>query len=327
MTDAIRLSDGDVATNYRRLLREHVHNRLDAAALDRHVRCAASVLFQSGLSWQKQLLLDDIMNRFEADRSGADPAPAFFASPARPNRPVAEVAKHRYGLALTLAPNFAEACYALAILKWREGTADDVIRLFRAAVGTAMTPHPGSPPHANLAANALWNLAEIHRTQGRNDAAETYYQQALSRLGNFGVSHIEVAKFFRQRGAVPEAASHYERIMPYSHLYAAEFVEPVYGPDERVPNDSQGNSCDPLTVTPLESIAGAGTIVYWWHLYAVLPPSFGSATGERLAEFFAPMSWTAKIAAPFRKWTERNNSPRFATSLAGAKALLSTQSA
>jgi tetratricopeptide (TPR) repeat protein len=321
MAESASLSDEEVAANYRGLLCERIHPRLEPAAINRHIRCAASVLFQSGLAWQKQLLLDDIINRFEAERASADPALAFFTSPPRPTEPIADVAQRRYSLALTLAPNFAEACYALAILKRRAGARDDAVRLFRSVIGTTTTPHPGAQPHANLEANALWNLAEIHSSQGQNDAAETCYRDALTRLGNFGVSHAAVAEFLRQRGRASEAASQYERIMPYTHLYAAEFVEPAYGPDERAPLDSQGNVCDPLAVTPLETATGGETIAYWWHLYVVLSPSFGPASAERLAEFARPAGWTAKIASPFRKWNERN-APRFATSLAGAKALV-----
>jgi tetratricopeptide (TPR) repeat protein len=153
------------------------------------------------------------------------------------------------------------------LLRRRAGDAREAIALFEAA--TRARPHPNALPHAQVAGNSWRNLAEIHRDQGDDELAEAAFRKALDLIGNHGVYHDEIAEWLRRRGRLGEAAVQYELIMPYSHLYASEFSDPNFPPEDRLPLDADGRPCDPLKVTAVSSAQPQGIIIYWWHLYVL----------------------------------------------------------
>jgi tetratricopeptide (TPR) repeat protein len=267
---AVPTSERDIARDYGVFLR-HFGLRLRGKDLQRQRLGAASALYQAGLYRQKLLFQHDLMQGFSARAGANEPQPAFFehCSALLGGEQDLEQAERYYTLALKILPDFAEALYALALLKRRAGLAKEAIALFRAAAQA--TPHPQAFPHAHIPANCWRNLAEIHRDSGDGDAAEACFRKALDHLGIHGVYHEEIAAFMHQRGHYAEAVRHYELLMRYSHVYAAHFVEPNYLPDQRLPRDAAGRPCDPLKPTVIEQSADGGQLVYWWHLYLQVP--------------------------------------------------------
>jgi tetratricopeptide (TPR) repeat protein len=290
-------SGEDIALEYRRFVAVSVLPGSDQTAVDRQVRAAAVALFQAGLLRHKLLLLSETIDRFEERRAPQDPRCIFpeFLHQLGQDPPLAAVAERYYRLALVLSPDFVEAIYALAVLK-QDHNPPEAVELFRLALHHAGMGHPAAQAHAHMVANAFWNLAGLYRRRGDDKAADAAYGQAFSRLQNYGVHHVALADFQRRRGKVDAAAIEYERIMPYSHLYAAEFVEPAYSPEERLPVDPAGQPLDPLAATAVETVAGAGTIVYWWHLYVLLPPKFGPPSSERLWPCVRPLALPQRTA-------------------------------
>jgi tetratricopeptide (TPR) repeat protein len=288
----LKSPEQQIVCEYRELVSEGLTEQLDEAARIRHLRAAASAFFQAGVLRHKLLFLTDIVGRIERERAACDPDCAFFerfVSRDAPNDEAAET-ERRYRLALALAPDFAEAKYNLALLRRRAGAFTEALHLFDGA--TSATLHPRAQPYAHLAANALWQSAAIHCLLRDDDAAAHAYDGALARLGNFGVDHLSIALFLRRRGRIEEAAEHFERIMPYSHLYAAEFVDPDYDDHERLPVGVDGRPCDPVIATPVSEIPGVGTIFYWWHLYVLL------REGEAADIDAAFTNWAADRARP-----------------------------
>jgi tetratricopeptide (TPR) repeat protein len=311
--------DERIAQRYGDLLVEALADPLDASAAMAQTAAAAGALFQAGVLRHKLLLITDILERFDEDKTLADPGNVFFEqSAARVSCALPDVERY-YRLALTLFPTFAEARYNLATLRQRAGAVDEALQLFSSA---AEAP-PRALPSAQLTANALWHIATIHRILGQDDAAAGAYRRAVAQLGNFGVDHSSVAKFLRRRGSVDEAALHFERIMPYSHLYAPEFVEPDYTKGERLPNGPDGRPCDPLTATPLDVIKGVGRVVYWWHLYILEPNDAPLATAEALVGNWVAMgSARRRLLGLWGKLHGHSATLCAATSLDGLKKLL-----
>ena len=268
---AMPSSDDDIALNYQSFIQNFALD-LDEINLDRQKRAAAAALYQAGVYRHKLLMLHDLMQRFSAQADATDPLPAFFAyctSLVGDEALLAQTSRY-YTLAVQLLPDFAEALYALALLKRRESLTAEAIALFQAAIEAR--PHPNAQAHAHIAANAWRNLAELHRDQGRADLAEACFRSALECLGIHGVYHAEFAEFLRSRGRYAEAVMHYERMMPYSHLYASQFTEPDYPPEERLPLCVDGKPCDVLRPAVIGATADGQQQVYWWHLRFTLPP-------------------------------------------------------
>jgi tetratricopeptide (TPR) repeat protein len=311
--------DERIAQRYRDLLMEALAEPLDASAATAQTAVAASALFQAGVLRHKLLLITDILERFDVDRTLAEPRNAFLEqSAARVSCAITDVERY-YRLALILFPTFAEARYNLATLRQRAGAVDEALRLFSSAAEAS----PRALSAAQLSANALWHIATLYRIIGQDGAAAEAYCRAVAQLGNFGVNHSSLAEFLRRRGHVDEAAAHFERIMPYSHLYAPEFVEPDYAKGERLPNGPDGRPCDPLTPTPLDVIAGIGRVVYWWHLYILEPKDTPLATAEILVGNWIAMGSARRRLRGF--WAKLHGHPATlcaATSLDGLKKLL-----
>ncbi len=303
-----------IASCYGEILRGGLVERLNAAAAARQRRAAAAAFLQAGLRHHQLLLLGEIMTPVGVEGAPGDPACAFFGhtDPAAACRREAAAAERHYRIALALAPDLAEAKYNLALLCRRDGALDEALLLFAGAASTP--PHPRAKPHAHLAANAFWQSAAIHHLRGDHGAVARAYERALTLLGNFGVDHLSVALFLRERGRLEEAAEHFERIMPYSHLYAAEFVEPDYEEHEKLPAGADGQPCDPLLATKVDEIPMAGAIFYWWHLYFLVPkdeprPDLGAVV----------LTWAAGGAGPRLAGLWRR--PRRALPLAAAASI------
>ena len=309
MTARSGAMDDRIAARYRALVAQRLRQPPEVA--DRQARAVAAALHQAGLYRHKLLLLQDVMDRFAARRGAGDPAPAF---PGELRRRIgdadpAAAAERHYRLALVLVPAFAEALYALALLRWRAGALAEAEHLFARAA--AAQPWDGAPPHEHLAANALWNVAALRADAGDAASVERY-REALVRLDNFGVDHAAFAALLRRRGEVAEAAIHYERLMPYSHRYAAEFVEPDYAPAERLPADRDGLPCSPLVPTPVAD-SRAGTIWYWWHLYFLVPPPTAADTRAALRRVLLEDGWLGWFG---RAWRRPSGRVRIALSAA-----------
>jgi len=285
---------------YHQLLSLDLAEPLPIEEAVRHARAAAVAFFRAGVVRHKLLLLQEIMERFDAKGDVGDPPPVLSdrAGKFAYSDSHKDAAERHYAAAVALAPDFAEALYNLAVLARASGDREKALRLFRLAAGAR--PHPGAKPHSHFVANALWNVATLQRELGLVDAAIDSYMRALNLLDNFGVHHLELATFLHDLGRLDEAAMHYERIMPYSHLYAAEFVEPNYAEDERQPLDPAGNPLSPFAATMIQKIDGRGCIYYWWHLYLLVPHGsrpIDAATLER--------SWlsveTSLVDVPLRR--------------------------
>jgi tetratricopeptide (TPR) repeat protein len=213
----------------------------------------------------------DLMRAFAAAGGASEPQPIFFeyCTTLIGSESTQAQAERYYRLALRLLPDSAEALYALALLRRRAGDAREAIALFEAA--TRARQHPNALPHAQVAGNSWRNLAEIHRDQGDDRLAEAAFRKALELIGNHGVYHHEIAEWLRRRGRLGEAALQYELTMPYSHLYASEFSEPNFPPGDRLPLDTHGRPFDPLKPTILEEGNQNSSLIYWWHLYFLIP--------------------------------------------------------
>jgi tetratricopeptide (TPR) repeat protein len=211
------------------------------------------------------------MKGFSTAAGPTDPRPAFFdycSSLIGGEEDLARAARY-YRLALRLVPDFAEALYALALLKRRGGATTEAIALFEAAADAQ--PHPNAVSHAHITANSWRNLAEMRLEYGKNELAEACFRKALDHLGIHGVYHAKIAAFMRARGHLAEAARQYELLMPYSHVYPSQFSEPNYPLEETLPFGANGRPCDPLTPTSIRESADGGRLAYWWHLYLPIP--------------------------------------------------------
>jgi tetratricopeptide (TPR) repeat protein len=262
--------DEGIARHYPTFLR-HFAVELGAMTVNQQIRAATAALYQAGLYRHKLLFVHDLMSGFSATAGLREPRPAFFdycASLIGDERDLMQAERY-YRLALQLVPDFAEALYALALLKRRAGVTAEAVTLFEAAARAL--PHPNAVPHAHIAANSWRNLAEIYRDVGNDELAEACFRKALDHFGNHGVYQAEIAEFLRARGRIAEAARQYQLLMPYSHLYPSEFSEPNFPPQDRLPLARTGHPCDPLTPTIAGEGANGARLVYWWHVYLLLP--------------------------------------------------------
>ena len=121
--------------------------------------------------------------------------------------------------------------------------------------------------------------------------AESLFRQALSLLDNFGPEHVRLPRLLQQLGKNLEALDHFKRITPYSHRYAAEFVEPEYQADELLPRLANGMIADPST--PVRIDGHNGNIAYWAHLYFEVAQTQPIADVVRLAKAISNRSFFA----------------------------------
>jgi tetratricopeptide (TPR) repeat protein len=165
-----------------------------------------------------------------------------------------------YRQALVLHPRLAEAHYALARLLRADVDRQQTLDGFAAVL--LLVPHPEAPSHAFLLANAHWERAIIFEALGSTVEALSEYRAALTKLDNFGVHHVQVARFFRRLGLVEEAAEHFRRCMTYSHRYFAEFVLPPLEPAQ------------PSAVPSIEVVhtnRRGEKVVFWQGAYFAVP--------------------------------------------------------
>lgn len=265
------VNDEGIASHYRSFL-EHFGIRLEIKDLKRQKHAAAVALYQAGLYRHKLLFLYDLMKQFETSGGAIDPRPAFFdlCSSLIGGEEELMRAVRYYRLALLLLPDFAEALYSLGVLERRVNATNEAMRFFEAA---AIAPaHPNAVTHAHIAANSWRNLAEMHRDLGNDETAEACFRKALHHHGIHGVYQAEIAEFLRAHGHIAEAAQQYGLTIPYTHLYPSEFSEPNYPLEEQLPLDPDGKPCDPLLPTVVAGDANGRRILYWWHLYFLVPP-------------------------------------------------------
>jgi tetratricopeptide (TPR) repeat protein len=224
---------------------------------------AASAFYQAGVERHRRLFLSEIIADFEASDSERDGAHAAVEKGLL--HKVDDEAHERiawyYETALAYAPGFAEPLYNLAALRRDSGCLDEAFALFLRAAQAR--PHRHARPHALVVANAFWEAASIAATRGRLGEAETLFRRALHLHGNFGPEHVRFPRLLQRLGKNEEALDHFELITTYSHRYAAEFIEPDYGPDELLPRNPDGTSFDPSEMTRING----GEIFYWAHLY------------------------------------------------------------
>ena len=290
------ISDEDIAQHYTSFL-QNFGVELDDEDLQRQKRAAAAALYQAGLYRHKLLFLYELMKGFSTAAGPVDPDPVFFnycSSLIGGEEDLARAALY-YRLALQLVPDFAEALYALGLLKRRAGATTEAIALFEAAADAQ--PHPNAVPHAHIAANSWRNLAEIRLEYRKNELAEACFRKALDHLGIHGVYHAQIAEFMRARGHLAAAARQFELLMPYSHVYASQFSEPNYPPEDRLPLDLDGRPCDPLKPTDIRKSADGGRLVYWWHLYLPIPPGtpFDAASLVKMRPQAQPIAETCAV--------------------------------
>jgi tetratricopeptide (TPR) repeat protein len=142
-----------------------------------------------------------------------------------------DVAFDCYHRALAHAPAFAEAHYGVAMLAV---DIKDSASARHLAAASRLAPHPGSRDHARLTANADWELAKVRADHQKPTRSIGWYRRALKRLDNFGVDQRRYPDLLRRTGNFDEALLQYDRLIPYSHRYSAEFVLPdlTAGPPE-----------------------------------------------------------------------------------------------
>jgi tetratricopeptide (TPR) repeat protein len=224
---------------------------------------AASAFFQAGVARHRRLFLSEMVDDLEASASQDDPAHAARETLLlhEVNDQSRESVARYYEVAIALAPGFAEPLYNLASLRRDSGRREEALSLFLLAAQAQ--PHSRAKPHALVVANALWEAADIMTGLGRLGEAEASFRRALALNGNFGPDHVRFPRLLQRLGKNQEAVDHFELITPYSHRYAAEFVEPDYHADEMLPRLQDGTPFDPLALTRIDG----DEIYYWAHLY------------------------------------------------------------
>ncbi len=173
------------------------------------------------------------------------------------------IAKTLYQRAVSDAPSFAEAHFGLARAAMAAGEEATALMHFGRVVD--LPAHPDGPAHAHLHANAYWYQANLLEDLGNDAKALECYRNALAKLGNFGVHHLRVAKFFRRLGLGQEAAENFQRCMEYSHRYFAEFsLPPLTPPVKCAP-------CEPASLDPIYTTSLDETVVFWQGRYFAIP--------------------------------------------------------
>lgn len=230
---------------------------------------AAAAFHQAGVERHRRLFLSEMVADLEASGSAQDPAHATreYGLVDQVDERARERVGRYYETAIAFAPRFAEPLYNLAALRRDAGRRDEAFALFLRAAQAP--PHKRAKPHAFVVANAYWEAASLAAAAERLDAAETLFRRALRLQDNFGPEHVRFPRLLQRLGKNEEALDHFERIMRYSHRYAAEFIEPDYADDERLPRSPDGVPFDPFVLTPVNN--GKGRAFYFAHLYFGFP--------------------------------------------------------
>lgn len=269
---------------------------------------AAWAFYQAGVERHRRLFLSEIVTDFEASGSKHDPAHATREAGLlhEVNDQLREGIARYYETAIACAPRFAEPLYNLAALRRDSGRLEEASALFLRAARAR--PHARARAHALVVANAYWEAASIAEARGRLAEAESLFREALRRHGNFGPEHVRFPRLLQRLGKSEEALDHYELLMSFSHRYAAEYVEPDYLSDERVPRHADGTLFDPFALTLVHD--GASQVGYFAHLYFLLPKGSEFSVAELRRTFKAPNFW------PFHHYRMYKRKVRCGTTLA-----------
>jgi tetratricopeptide (TPR) repeat protein len=245
-------------------------------------------LHEVGSYFHQLIMLKEVMDRFLATGSAADPKPAFFDQLAmlHIDFDLGLRARRCYEAALILHPNQAETLYNLAVLDLHDGLRDQAFSAFERVVELAPSSH--CPPQAHLRANAFWNMALILDGSGRSEEATTAFSRAFQLLGNFGVQHRVWADWLQQHRRRVEAVEQYHLMMSYSHRYAPELLLPDLSSDERAARDERGNLLDPFSITPVKQMPDGSQIVYYALLYFKVPAGMDYNDPDVLATAIRP---------------------------------------
>lgn len=232
---------------------------------------AGWIFHQAGMYWHQYLILQETMSTFTTAGGLGDPSPVFHTHLARltGSEPLPVKVRRCYEVALALAPHHAETHYNLGTIEQRAGALN--VAFMRFETVARLGPSPGGQPHAYLLANTRWRMAEILLAQGHQKEAVRCFNLAMRDLSNFGPDHANYARLLRQLGLETEAATHFDRIMSYSHRYAPEFILPMFEARCTLPHDASGHPLDPFAVTESGRSSTGARILFHGGLYFRLP--------------------------------------------------------
>lgn len=242
------------------------------AALRTWKEAAAWIFHQAGARWHHYLVLQEIMDAFRAVGGTGDPEPVFYhhLTGLAGVEPLTVRVRRYYEVALALAPHHAETHYNLATIERRTGAWKAALARLDAVI--RLGPSRDGQPHAHLVANAHWCAAEILLAQGHEREAASRFDVAVHMLNNFGPDHALYAALLRRLGRTEDAATQFERIMPYSHRYVPEFIFPTLAEQYALSKEPSGQPVDPLVLTEMGRTADGARILFHGGLYFRLPP-------------------------------------------------------
>lgn len=239
------------------------------------VRASLFALHLAAAFYRLAIVLDVL--RFYAERahvSELEIAPLAMAIETLVGEQPRAVAEGLYRDALAVSPELAEAHYALACLLRDQHSDQHALESYAAAL--RFSPHPGTPAHAYLHANAHWERATMLEYLGSDVEALVEYRAALAKLDRFGVHHIRVARFFRRLGLLEDAAEQFHRCMTYSHRYFAEFILPPL---------TQPQPPAPPVIEMIHTNKRGEQIVFWQGAYFAVPQARAPVTPNELENF------------------------------------------
>lgn len=221
-----------------------------------------------GVAIHRKAIITDVMHHY-ARLSGLDRQsypPLSVLDPTEWDDTADSLAMQCYDSCVANDDSLAEAHYNRARLLQRLGDRHSALKAFQECL--ERSPHGRSSPHAHLHANAHWESATLHEAVGQPDEALKAYRAALAGLGQFGVHHVRVARFFRKQGLVDEAVAEFRKCMGYSHRYFPEFMPPALV-DEEADAPTQ-NEC-------IYETEQGECVVLWQGRYHALPSSIWHA--------------------------------------------------
>jgi tetratricopeptide (TPR) repeat protein len=255
--------------------------RFSARRRAAHALATARAFYCAGLRLHRELVLAEVMERFERERDDGDPAWVVVPTHGSVSALRASAAV-RYRAALLLHPQLAEACYALARLCEASGDFGSAADLYERA--GRCEPAAETPPQTHWRANALWNAASVRARCGDPDRAKQLHAAAFERLDNFGVDQVDHARLLRGSGQTAAAAEQYDLLMPYRHRYAPELVDDAL--------ERGGEERDPLEASLVDERAGR-RLVAFLNLHFWLPSGAGAS---ELARAPRPSGWWSSLA-------------------------------
>lgn len=224
-----------------------------------------------GVAFHRKAIVSDVMQSY-ARRSGLDRQsypPLCVLDPTTGGETADCIAMQCYDASISVDESLAEAHYNRARLFQRQGNRHAALQGFRSCL--EHPPHERCSPHAHLHANAHWESAGLCEAIGQTEAALQAYRAALAGLGQFGVHHVRVARFFRKQGLADEAVAEFRKCMGYSHRYFPEFMPPALVPEQSGPE---------METDCLYETAGGAFIVFWQGRYHALPASIWHAVAD-----------------------------------------------